>query len=71
MDETLFLAWKDLEQIIKETEYGAEEKLNCQCRHSNVIFNPSDKADICLDCGQILKMDGDSCEAKFNFSSQS
>ena len=62
MDETLFRAWEDLEQIIKETDYGTEEKLNCDCKHSNVIFNPSDKADICLDCGQILKMDGDSCE---------
>ena len=59
MDETMLLIWKDLEEIGKE---NYREPIKCGCVHTNVIYNPSDKADICLDCGQILAMEGDSCE---------
>jgi len=60
MDETTQDSiWKDLEEMLIE---NTPAKITSGCSHLHVIYNPSDQADGCFECGQVLGAVQESCE---------
>ena len=64
MEDVLLLAWKDLDDMNLQgnCEKSKDPFIECECPHVNVMFNPSDQAEVCLDCGQVLFLTHETCE---------
>ena len=63
MNEDMLLAWEDLDKIINERE-TTKINYNLCCLHAKVIYNPSDRAMVCLECGEVFETELETCEWK-------
>jgi len=63
MEEAILMAWEDLDKIIiEDSSEECKDSYSTRCIHKNSIFNPTDHSNVCLDCGEVLQTDHESCE---------
>ena len=65
MDDIILLAWKDLDKITNEnsSKVSNETLLDKKCcPHVNYMYNPSDQSNVCLECGELLETEHETCE---------